>query len=196
MTAQRGFDTRRVVSRPVFDDTLFAPTQIFHFQAFLLLTFYFIYSLHWCKHCTGLGVVPNFFKYPLTALGGIDAERVVSRPVLDGTLFAPTQILHFQALLSLTFLFICTLQWYKRCNGLEVAANMRKFLLTVLCGIDAERVVSSPVLDGTLFAPTQILHFQALHPLTFLFICTLYWCKHYTGLEVSPNFRKFPLTAL
>ena len=172
LTSQRGFDARRVVSKPVFDDTLFAPTQISHFQAFLSLTFLFICTLHWCKHCTGLEVVPNFCKYPLTALRGIDSERVVSRPVIDDTLFAPTQIFHIQALLPLTFLYICTLQWCKRCTGLEIAANLRKFPLTVLCGIDAERLVSRPVLDGTLFAPTQTLHLQALHPPTFLFICT------------------------
>ena len=80
--------------------------------------------------------------------------------------------------------------------GLELAVNLRKFPLTSPCGIDEERVVSKPVLDGTPFAPTQGLHFQTLLPHSFLFICTLQWCKHYTGLEVAPNFRKFPLTAL
>ena len=138
---------------------------------------------------------PQFRKFPLTALCGVHAE-VVCRPVHDGTPFAPIQGLHFQALLPLNFFFICTLQWCKHCTWLEVAPNFRKFPFTALYGIDAERVVSSPVLDGTMFAPTQILHFQALLPLSFLFMCTFHWCNQCTGLDVAPNFRKFPLTAL
>ena len=110
-------------------------------------------------------VAPNFRKFPLTALCIIDAERVVSRLVLDGTLFALAQIFHFQALFSISFLLICILEWCKHSTGLEVAPNFHKFPLTALRGIDAERVVSRPVLDGTLFAPTQILNFQTLLPL-------------------------------
>ena len=185
-----------VICRPVHDGTPFAPIQSLYFPALLPLSFLFICTLQWCKHCTWLEVAPNFRKFPFTALYEIDAERVVSRPILDGMPFAPTQILHFQALLLLSFLSICTLNWCNHCTGIHVAPNFRKFPLTVLCGIDAERVLFSPVHDGTLFALTQILHFQALHPVTFLFICTLHWCKHCTGVEVAPNFRKFPLTVL
>ena len=146
--------------------------------------------------CTRREVAPNFVKFPLTALCGTDAERIVSRPVLDGKLLAPTQGIHFQALLPLSFLIICTLHWCKHCTRREVAPNFPKFPLTALCGIDAERVVSRPVLDGTLLAPTQGLHFQALLPLSFFFICTLQWCKHCTGLDVAPNFGKYLLAAL
>ena len=176
---------------PVLDGTLFAPTQGLHFQALLPLSFLFLFTLHWCKHCTGLEFVPNFRKFPLTALYRIDAERVVSRPVLDCTPFEPTQGLHFQVLLPLSFLFKCTLQWCKHCTGLEVAPNLRKFPLTALGIVGAERVVSRPVLVGTLYAPTQGLHLQALLPLSFLFICILHWCKHCTGLDVALNFHKF-----
>ena len=132
-----------------------------------------------------------FRKFPLTALCRIDAERVVSRPVYDGTPFAPTQGLHFQALLPLSFFFICTMHWCKRCTALEEALNLRKFRLTALYGFDADRVVSKPVLEGTLFAPTQGLHLHALLPLSFLFICILHWCKLCTGLDVALNFHKF-----
>ena len=57
--------------------------------------------------------------------------------------------------------------------------------------VGAERVVSRPVLVGTLFAPTQGLHLQGLLPLSFLFICILHCCKHCTGLDVALNFHKF-----
>ena len=52
-----------------------------------------------------------------------------------------------------------------------------------------------PVQVGTLFTPTQSLHIQALHLLSFLLICKLHWCNQCTGLEVSANLRKFPFTA-
>ena len=57
-------------------------------------------------------------------------------------------------------------------------------------------VYCRPVPVGALFVPTRGLHFQALHPFTFLFICTLHCCKHCTRLEVAASFRKLPLTAL
>ena len=78
--------------------------------------------------------------------------------------FVPTQILHFQALLPLNFIFLCTLHWCKRCTGLEVAQNFRKFPLTALCGID-ERVVSRPVIDVTLFAPSKVCICRLSFPL-------------------------------
>ena len=40
---------------------------------------------------------------------------------------------------------------------------------------------------------TKGLHYQALLPLSFLFTYNLHWCNHCTGLDVAPNFRKFPL---
>ena len=46
------------------------------------------------------------------------------------------------------------------------------------------------------FAQSHCLHFQVYQHLSFLFTCTLHWCKHCTGLEVAPNLGKFPLTAL
>ena len=46
------------------------------------------------------------------------------------------------------------------------------------------------------FPLTQGLHFQALHPLSFLFTCNLHWCKHCTLLEVTTNVRKFSMTTL
>ena len=162
-----------ILCRPVHKGTPFIPIHILHLQALLPHSFIFICTLHWCKHCTGLEVAPNFRKFPLTALCGIDAERVVSRPVLDGTLFAPTQILHFQALPTLSFFFICTWHWYKQCTGLEVAPNFRKFPLPVHFRIDAG-VLCRYVHDCTPFAPAQILHLQAFLPINFIFICTLH----------------------
>ena len=117
-----------------------------------------------------------------------------SRPV--GTLFAPTQASHFQSLHPLKLLFICTLHWCKHCNVLEVTTNVRKFPITALCESAADGVVCGPVIVGTLFAPTQVSHFQALHPLSLLFIYTLHWCMHCTVLEVTTNMRKFPMTSL
>ena len=58
----------------------------------------------------------------------------------------------------------------------EVTTNVRKFPITALGEIAADGVVCGPVLGGTLLAPTQGLQFQALYPLSFLFILvqTLY----------------------
>ena len=152
--------------------------------------------LAWCKHCTVLEVTTNVLKLPMTALCVIAAQRLIFRPVLIGTLFVTTHGLHFQALHPLSFLFICTLHWCKYCTVLEVTTNVRKFPMTALCGITAQGLICRPVRLGTLFAPTQYSHFQALHALNFLFICTLHWCKHCTMLEIAVNVRKFPMTSL
>ena len=141
-------------------------------------------------------LTPNMRKFILTALYGAGRDGGVCMPVLDRALFAPKQGLHFQALHPLTFLFICIFHWLKHWTGLEVTLNMRKFTLTALCGAGRDGVVCRPVQDRALFAPSESLHFYALHPLSFLFICTLHWCKHCTGLEVTTNMRKFTLTAL
>ena len=131
------------------------------------------HDIHWdtgftLTHCTGLEVSPSMGKFPFKALCEIAADGVVSKPVLVGMLFAPTQGLLFQTLLLRSFLFICTLHQCKHCTGLEGAPNVRKFPLTALCEIAADGVVSRPVLVGTLFAPTKGLHFQTLHPRSFL----------------------------
>ena len=129
-------------------------------------------------------------KFPMTALCVIAAQRLIFRHVLIGTLFATTQGLQFQALHPLSFLLTCTLHWCKHCTVLEIAANVRKFPMSALCGIAPQKLICTPVLVGTLFAPTQGLHFQVLHPLSFLFIYTLYWCKYCTVLAVTTNVRK------
>ena len=125
----------------------------------------------------------------MTALCGIAAHGYICMPVLVGALLAQTQGLHFQALYPLSFLFIYTLLWCKRCTVLEVTANVHKFSITALCEFAADGVVCGPVLVGTLLAPTQGLQFQALHPLTFLFICTLHWCKHCTMPRICESFQ-------
>ena len=102
-----------------------------------------------------LEVTTNVRKFRITVLCEIAADGVVCGPVIVGTLFAPTQGLHFKALHPLNFLFICTLYWCKHCNVLEVTTNVRKFRITVLCEIAADGVVCGPVIVGTLFAPTQ-----------------------------------------
>ena len=109
---------------------------------------------------------------------GAAGAGVVSGSVQVGTLFAPTLGLHFQALLPHSFLFICTLHWYKHCTRLELAPNKCIFQMMALYGAAENRVVCGPVQVGTLFAPTQGLHFQALLPHSFLFMCTLHWCKN------------------
>ena len=130
--------------------------------------------LHWCKYCTVLEVAANVRKFRMTALYGITAEKLICRPVLVGTLFPPTQGLRFQALHPLTFLFICTLHWCKYSTVLEVTMNMLKFPMTLLCGIAANGHICRPVLVGALLAPMHRLHFQSLHPLSFIFIRTLH----------------------
>ena len=102
----------------------------------------------------------------MTALCGITARGLICRPVFVGTLFAPTQGSHFQVLHPLSFIFICTLHWCKHCTVIEVTTNMRKLTITALCEIAEDGVVCGTVRVGTLFAPTQGLHFQSLHPLT------------------------------
>ena len=48
--------------------------------------------------------------------------------------------------------------------------------------------------------PVRLLHRTRVFifglSILFLFICTLHWCKHFTGLEVAPILPKFLLTAL
>ena len=114
-------------------------------------------------------------------------------PVLVSALFAPTKDLHFQTLHPRSFHFICNLHRYKRCTVLEGAPNLQKFSLTAQCEFEADGVVFRPVLVGTLFAPTQGLPFHVLHRFSFLFMCTLHWCKHCTELEGDPIVRKFSL---
>ena len=106
------------------------------------------------------------------------------------------RILHFQALHLLSFLFVCTLHWCNHCTGLDVAPNLRKFPFAALFVIAAEGVVCRSVTVGAHFAPTQGLHFQAFHHLSFLFIGTLHWCKQCTGLDVAMKLRTFPFTAM
>ena len=135
-------------------------------------------------------------KFPFTTLCVIAAERLVCWSVPVGSLFAPTQGLHFQAFHHLSFHFICTLHWCKHCTGVDVAPNLRKFPLTAKCVNAAEVVVCRSVTVGAHLAPNQGLRFQALHHLGFLFKGTLHWCKHCTRLYVDPNLHKFPITAL
>ena len=137
-------------------------------------------------------IAPNLRKFGITALCRFAKDGVVCRPVLVGAPFAPTQGLQFQALHSLSFRFICTLHWCKHC----VAPNLRKFPISALCRLAAGGEDCRPVPVGAPFAPTQDLHFQALHCLSFRLICTLHWCNHCTGLEVDPNLSKFSISAL
>ena len=152
-----------------------APTKGLRFQAPHLLSFLFICTLHLCKRCTGVHVDPNLRKFPFTAVCVIAAEGLVCRSVPVGALFAPTQGLCFQTLHPLSIIFIGTLNWCKHCNGLDVAPNLRKFPFTALCIIPAEVVVCRSVTVGALIVPTQVLRFQALNLLSFLFIDTLHW---------------------
>ena len=68
-----------------------------------------------------------------------------------------------------SFLFMCTLHWWKHCTEREVAPNWRIFSLTDLYGAEGDGVVWSSVQVGTLFVPTLGLHFQALLP--YIFLC-------------------------
>ena len=167
-----------------------------HFEALHPLTFDFLCTLHWCRHYTRLEVAQNFGKFPITALCRFAADGVVCGPVLVGALFAPTQGLHFEALHPLSFRFICTLHWCKHSTWVKVAPKFGKFQITALCRIAADGVVCGPDLVGAPFAPAHGLHFQALRPLNFHFLCTLHWCKHCIRLEVAPNLGKFQITAL
>ena len=142
------------ICRSVPVGALIAPTQGLHFQAFHHLSFHFISTLHWCKHCTGVDVAPNLRKFPFTAKC-VNAEVVICMSVTVGAHFAPTKGLHFQALQLLDFNFIYTLHWRKHCTGLDVAPNLRKILFTALCAIPTQGVVCRSVLVGALFAPTQ-----------------------------------------
>ena len=119
---------------PVFVGAPFAPTQGLHLQVLHLLTIHFICTLHWCKHCTWLQIAPNFGKFPITALCRIAADGVVCGSVLVGAPFAPTQGLHFQALLLLSFQFICTLHWCNHCTRIEVGQNLGKFPIKIVPG--------------------------------------------------------------
>ena len=135
-------------------------------------------------------------KFEISALRRIAADGVVCGPVLVGVPFAPTQGLHFQALHLLSFHFLRTLHWWNDCTRLQVATNLSKFSITALCRIAADGVVCGPVLVGASIAPTQGKHFEAPHPLSFQFICTLHCSKHCTRLEVAPNLGKFEISAL
>ena len=132
----------------------FAPTLGFRYRAPHLLSFLFICTLHWCKHCTGRNVAPNFRKFPWTTLCEIAEYGIVCMPILVGAPFAPTLGLHFRTPQPLSFLFICTLHWCKQCTGRNVAPNFRKLPLTALCDIAEDGLVCMPVLIGAPFAPT------------------------------------------
>ena len=121
----------------------------------------------------------------ISVLCGDAEDGLFCRPVQVGALFAQTQGLPFQALQPLSFFFICTLLRCKHCTWLEVPTNVRKFALTVLCGDAEDGVFCRPVQVGAVFPPKRGLHFQALQSLSLLFICTLHWWKHCTGLEVT-----------
>ena len=159
LTALYGATSDGVVCRPVPVGALFAPHLGLYFHALLPHSFFLICTLHWCKHCTVLEEAANFRKFRLTALYGATGDGVVCRPVPVVALFAPTQGLHFQALLPHIFHLICTLHWCKHCTVLEEAANLCKFRLTALYGAAGDGVVCRSVPVGALFAPTQGLQF-------------------------------------
>ena len=100
---------------------------------------------------------------------------------------SPSRLLPFHIHLALA-------QTLYRVRGISEFTQISTHSAT--CGIAAGGVVCRPIHDDAPFAPTQGLHFQALHPLSFLFICTLHWCKHLTMLKGATNLRKFPFTAL
>ena len=109
-------------------------------------------------------------------------------------LFAPNQDFHIRDPLPLSLLFICNLHWCKHCTGLEIAPILQKFPPTALCKTASDAVICRPLHVGTLFAPSMDFHIWAPYPLSFLFICTLHWCNHCTGLEVAPILRELPST--
>ena len=143
-----------------------------------------------------LKVAPNLGKFVISALCRIEADGVVCGPVLVGAPFAPTQGYHFKALHLLSFHFMSTLHWCKHCTRLEVATKLGKFTISALRRIVADGVVCGHVHVDAPFAPTQGLQFQALHLLSFHFICTLHWWKDCTRQQVAPNLCKFAITAL
>ena len=130
-----------------------------------------------------LKVAPNLGKFAISALRRIAADGVVCGPVLVGAPFAPTQGLHFEVLRLFSFHFLCTLHWSKHCTRLKAARNLGKFHITAVCRIVGDGVVCGPVLVGAPFAPTQGMHFGALHLHSFHFICTLH------SWEVVPGKR-------
>ena len=174
---------------------LFAPTSGLHFQILHTLSFLFIYTLHWYKHRTRLEVAASLRKFPLTAhcvdagYGGVLLSRTSWCAYCANKGFA------FSGSPSPCFLLICTLHWCRHCTRLVEAASLRKFPLTALCvDVDTE-VLCRPIPVGALFTPTRGLHFLVLHPLSFPFICTLFWRKHCTRVVAAASFSKFRLTA-
>ena len=84
-------DTRRCTRQ---EGAPFAPPESLHFQALLPQRFLFIFTLRWCKLCTGRQVAPNLCKFPLTALHGAARDAVVCSLEQEGGLFPPAQGLH------------------------------------------------------------------------------------------------------
>ena len=167
-----------------------------HFQALHPLSFRFICTLHWCKHCTRLEIAPSCANFHWRPYASMQDMEVICRPISIGALFAPSRGLHLLALHPLSFLFMCTLHWCKHCTSLEVAVSLRKFPLTALC-VDAvygDALYARP--GRCAFCTNNWFAFAGSHSLSFFFICTLHWCRHCTRLEVAASLRKFPLTAL
>ena len=181
-----------VLCRPVTVGALFALTQGLYFLGLHILSFLFICTLRWCKHCTGLEVPASFHKIPLTELYGGVGVGVLCRPVTIGTLIAPTQGLYFWALHILSFFFMCTLRWCNHCTTLDAAAKLCKFPLIALYGAVGDGVLCRPVTVGALFALTQGLYFWAHHILSFLFMCTLRWYKRRSGRRCIMHTRHGP----
>ena len=111
--------------------------------------------------------------------------------------------------LTVTFLFICRLDWCKHGTSAKGSPDFRKIcthgpirrcmkpggLLArtarwAFCTKTRIFWENLPVLRGGLSAPKQGLHFWVLHSRSFLFICRLDWCKHGTSAKGSPDFRK------
>ena len=109
--------------------------KVYIFRLLFPITSFSYAPSRWCKHCTGRQVAPNLRKFPYTALYGAAGIAAVWRPVPVRAPFAPTQGLHFQALLSHRFLFICTLVQCKHCTGdrqLRICANFHSRPYTAL----------------------------------------------------------------
>ena len=111
-------------------------------------------------------------------------------PVQVWVPFEPTAGFHISTPHLLRFMFKYTLHYSTTSAPCQkIPANLRKLALTTLYGAVGEGFVCRPVQVWAPFAPTVCFLFSTPHPLSFMFMCTLYQCKICTMPE---NTREFP----
>ena len=161
-----------VLCRPVQVGALFPLKRGLHFQALQPLSFLLIFTLHWCKYCTGLEVPPNVRKFALTVLyAAMQKTAYFAGPSRSVRFFYRNVVYIFRLynpLASFSYMLLALVQTLYRARGTSECAQI--CIDRPICGDAEDGVFCRPVKVGAFFLPKRGLHFQALQSLSFLFI--------------------------